>query len=218
MDQTFTINLFSYTKTLVPIYRFRAITFFMVPSFFGEKWPFCPKIKKTLSWAVFREVLIVAPPVLDMCLVIYGSWINQKKSYDWDIILENIALFANTFFKYKFLVMDYVGSSNECAVFCVHGFVEINTWQVLKCTYLGWCSAHNLLKYTHGTVILGGHASAEPVSSSFRGNPYLITRLYSLKYKVTCVVHVSRAWISHYILFFAIFFFPFLYILNKYSF
>ncbi len=30
-------------------------------------------------------------------------------------------------------------------------------------------------------------------------NPYLITRLYSLKYKVTCVVHESRAWISHYI-------------------
>ncbi len=51
----------------------------------------------------------------------------------------------------------------------------------------------------HGTVILGGHASVEPVNSSFRGNPCLITRLYSLKYKVTCVVHVSRAWISHYI-------------------
>ncbi len=48
-------------------------------------------------------------------------------------------------------------------------------------------------------VILGGHASAEPVNSSFRGNPYLITRLYSLKYKVICVVHVSRAWISRYI-------------------
>ncbi len=43
------------------------------------------------------------------------------------------------------------------------------------------------------------HASAEPVNSSFRGNPYLITRLYSLKYKVTGVVHVSRAWISRYI-------------------
>ncbi len=38
-------------------------------------------------------------------------------------------------------------------------------------------------------VILGGHASVEPVNSSFRGNPYLITRLYSLKNKFTCVVH-----------------------------
>ncbi len=50
-----------------------------------------------------------------------------------------------------------------------------------------------LITYTHGTVILGGHVSAELVNSSFRGNPYLITILYSLKYKVTCVVHVSRA-------------------------
>ncbi len=43
------------------------------------------------------EDLIVAPPYLDMCLDIFGAWINQKKSFDWDIILENIALFANTF-------------------------------------------------------------------------------------------------------------------------
>ncbi len=52
----------------------------------------------------------------------------------------------------------------------------------------------------HGMFILGGHASAEHVNSSFRGNPYLITWLYNLKYKVTCVVHVSGAWISHYFL------------------
>ncbi len=31
-----------------------------------------------------------------MCLDIF--WINQKKSFDWDIILENVALFANTVF------------------------------------------------------------------------------------------------------------------------
>ncbi len=47
-----------------------------------------------MSWAVFREALIVAPPFLDMCLDIYGAWIKQKKSFDWDIILENIAFFA----------------------------------------------------------------------------------------------------------------------------
>ncbi len=56
-----------------------------------------------------------------MCLDIFGTWINQKKSFDWDIILENIALFANTFFKYKILVMNYAASCNECAVFCAHG-------------------------------------------------------------------------------------------------
>ncbi len=33
-----------------------------------------------------------------MCLDIFGAWINQKKSFDWDIILENIALFANNVF------------------------------------------------------------------------------------------------------------------------
>ncbi len=36
-----------------------------------------------------------------------GLGLTKKKSFDWDIILENIALFANTFFKYKILVMDY---------------------------------------------------------------------------------------------------------------
>ncbi len=59
--------------------------------------------------------------------------------------------------------MNYAGSCNECAVFRAHG----------------------LLKYMHGIVILGGHASAEPVNSIFRGNPYLITKLYFLKYKVS---------------------------------
>ncbi len=28
----------------------------------------------------------------------FGAWINQNKSFDWDIIVENIALFANTVF------------------------------------------------------------------------------------------------------------------------
>ncbi len=40
----------------------------------------------------------------------------------------------------------------------------------------------------HDMVILGGHASTEHVNSIFRGNPYLITKLYSLEYKV------SRVW------------------------
>ncbi len=74
MDQTFTINLLSYTKTLVPIYRLRAITYFMVPPFVWGK------------MAVFLEVLIVAPPFLDMCLDIFGAWVNPTKNIYWDII------------------------------------------------------------------------------------------------------------------------------------
>ncbi len=60
-----------------------------------------------------------------MCLDIFGAWINQKISFDWDIILENITLFANTFFKYKILVMDYAEGCNECAVFCAHGLLKL---------------------------------------------------------------------------------------------
>ncbi len=43
-----------------------------------------------------------------MCLDIYGAWINQKQSFDWNIILENIAFWAkNVFLKQKlFFVMD----------------------------------------------------------------------------------------------------------------
>ncbi len=92
MDQTFTINLLSYTKTLVPIYRFRAITFFMVPPFWGKKWP---SFSRSLNCGYS---IIVATPFLDMCLDIFGAWINPKISFNWDINLENIALFANTVF------------------------------------------------------------------------------------------------------------------------
>ncbi len=59
-----------------------------------------------------------------MCLDIFAAWINQKKSFDLGHILENIALFANTFFKYKILVMDYAGSCNESAIFCAHGMLK----------------------------------------------------------------------------------------------
>ncbi len=84
----------------------------------------------------FGEALIVAPPFLDICLDMFGAWINTKKSFDWDIILENIAFFAkNGFLKQKlFLVMDYAGSSNECAVFCAHG--------LLKSTYGKYWNIH----------------------------------------------------------------------------
>ncbi len=78
--RTFSTNHLSYTKTFVPIYIFRAITFFWwCPHFFRKNGFFAPPPKKKLWWAVFREALIVAPPFLDMCLDIYGAWINQTK-------------------------------------------------------------------------------------------------------------------------------------------
>ncbi len=57
--QTFNINHLSYTKTLVPIYRFRPNTFFFycVAICFWKNILFSPKFKKTLSWAVFWRSL-----------------------------------------------------------------------------------------------------------------------------------------------------------------
>ncbi len=99
MYWTFSINHLSYTKTLAPIYIFRAITFlWWCRHCLNKNGLFAPKVKKTLSWAVFLEALIVALPFLDMFLDIFGAWINKNKSFDWDIILENIALFANSVF------------------------------------------------------------------------------------------------------------------------
>ncbi len=83
-----------------------------------------------------------------------------------------------------------------CCLLC-SWFVEINTWQVLKCIYLVQCLL--LVEIYAWHSYFGWACISEPVNSNFRGNSYLITRLYSLKYKVTCVVHVSHAWISRYI-------------------
>ncbi len=47
--QTFSTNHFSYTKTLVPIYIFRAITFFDGADIFCAKIAFLPQNKKHLS-------------------------------------------------------------------------------------------------------------------------------------------------------------------------
>ncbi len=48
-------------------------------------------IKKSLLWAVFQEALMVAPLFLDMCLDIYGAWINPQKYLFGIFVLENIA-------------------------------------------------------------------------------------------------------------------------------
>ncbi len=96
--RTFSTNHLSYTKILVPIYIFRAIAFFGWCHHFLRKNGLLHQNKNTLSWAVFREALLVAPPFLDMCLDIYGAWINRKQSFDSDIILENIAFFAKNGF------------------------------------------------------------------------------------------------------------------------
>ncbi len=83
--------------------------FFDGATIFGEKMAFLPQNKKNFVVSCFsRSLNCVALPFLDMCLDIYGAWINQKKSFNWDIILENIAFFAkNGFLKQKhFFVMD----------------------------------------------------------------------------------------------------------------
>ncbi len=59
-----------------------------------------------------------------MLVSIYVAWVNLKNIFDSDIFIENIAIFANTFFKYEILVMDYAGRFNECAVFCAHGLLK----------------------------------------------------------------------------------------------
>ncbi len=66
--QIFNTNHLSYTKTLVPIYRFRAINKFYGASIILEKNGIFTKKIKTLTWAIFLEAFIVAPSFLDMCL------------------------------------------------------------------------------------------------------------------------------------------------------
>ncbi len=52
------------------------------------------------------------------------AWDNLKIIFYSDIFIENIAIFAKGFFKYKILVMDYASSCNEYAVFCAHGLLK----------------------------------------------------------------------------------------------
>ncbi len=66
-----------------------------------------------------------------------------------------------------------------CCVLC-SWFVEINTWHVLI-----QCSERVEIYAWHG--YFGWACMTKPVNSSFRGNPCLITKLNSLKYKVSLV-------------------------------
>ncbi len=66
-------------------------------------------------------------------------------------------------------------------------FVEINTWQVLKCTYLVLIQCSWLVEiYTwHG--YFGWACINEACQFQLQGHPILITKLYSLKYKASLV-------------------------------
>ncbi len=66
-------------------------------------------------------------------------------------------------------------------------FVEINAWQVLKRTYLVLIQCSWLVEIYTWNGYFGWACINEAVNSSFRGNPCLITKLYSLKYKVSLV-------------------------------
>ncbi len=66
----------------------------MVPPFLVKKWPFCQKVKKTLSLPDFLDAIIVAPIFLDMCIEVFGAWVNHKKISNSDIFEEDRAVFA----------------------------------------------------------------------------------------------------------------------------
>ncbi len=63
-----------------------------MPPFWGKKLPFCQKVKKkqkqqkkTLSRTIFREAFFVTPLFLDICIEVFGAWVNLKNIFDSDI-------------------------------------------------------------------------------------------------------------------------------------
>ncbi len=57
----------------------------MLP-FVLKKMAFAKKYKN--SWTVFQEVFFVAPLFLGICLEVFGTLINQKFIFYWDIVIE----------------------------------------------------------------------------------------------------------------------------------
>ncbi len=72
--------------------------FFKVLPFFWKNRSFTKKLKETLSSAIFLESFIVAPLFLDMCLQVFGAWINQNNVFVCDIFLENKIYFQKKLF------------------------------------------------------------------------------------------------------------------------
>ncbi len=87
-------------------------------------------MKKLCHLTNFLEAVIVAPALLEICFQVFVAWVNLKNIFDSDNFIENKKICKKRF-KHKNLVMDYVVSCNECAVFCEF-------------------TAHWLLKLTHG--------------------------------------------------------------------
>ncbi len=95
MDQIFITSHFSYTKTLIPMYRFRVKTYFVYHHFGVKKRnpPPPPPNLKTLSWIIFHEAFIAAPLFLYLCLEVFEAWVNQN-ILSIGIFVESIAMFA----------------------------------------------------------------------------------------------------------------------------
>ncbi len=67
---------------------------------------FAKKEKNTLSWAIFLEGFFVAPLFLDICIEVFGAWVNHKNISNSDIFKEDTAVFAKMVFKHKQFVME----------------------------------------------------------------------------------------------------------------
>ncbi len=98
------------------------------------------------------------------------AWVNLKNYWKY-------SNFCKYFFKYNILVMDYAGSCNEHAVFVL--LVEINTWQLLKCTYLLLIQCSWLVEIYAWHGYFGWACTNKACQFQLQGNPCLITKLWS---------------------------------------
>ncbi len=51
-----------------------------------------------MSWANFLEAVIVAPIFLDICIEVFGAWVNHKNISNSDIFKEDTAVFTKDVF------------------------------------------------------------------------------------------------------------------------
>ncbi len=59
---------------------------------------FLSKHKTTLSWTIFLKAFFVDPLFLDICIEVFGVWVNHKNISNSDISKEDTAVFAKDVF------------------------------------------------------------------------------------------------------------------------
>ncbi len=67
------------------MYRLMAYNLFWWYHFWVKNGIFYKKFKKTLSWTIFLEAFYVAPLFLDLCIKVFGAWVNPKNISNSDI-------------------------------------------------------------------------------------------------------------------------------------